>query len=129
LPVTSTLEQALGLGLLFAVRGPLPSPSEVVVVGVSRDAARAVGQTTELDTWPRSLHAELLERLTASGAGTVAFDLTFHERRSGDGDELFAAAIERAGNVVLLEWTESDVKPVGGRGEAWVEMRSRRCPS
>ncbi|HVJ29209.1 MAG TPA: adenylate/guanylate cyclase domain-containing protein [Gammaproteobacteria bacterium] len=128
LSVTSTLEQELGLGLLFAVRGPLPSPTAVAVVGVSRDAALAVGQTTELDTWPRNLHADLLERLRAGGASTVAFDLTFHERRSGDGDELFAASIERAGNVVLLEWTESDVKLLGGVGEAHLEMRKPPLP-
>jgi adenylate cyclase len=128
LPVTSALEQQLGLGLLFAVRGPLPSPTDVVVVGVSRDAARAVGQTTELDTWPRNLHADLLGRLTAGGASAVAFDLTFNERRSGDGDELFAASIERAGNVVLLEWTESDVKRLDGLGEAFLETRTPPLP-
>ncbi len=65
LPVTSRLEETLGLKLLFTVRGPLPPSTQVVVVGVSRDAARAVGQTTELDTWPRDLHAQLLERLSA----------------------------------------------------------------
>ena len=128
LPVISTLEQELGLGLLFAVRGPLPSPTEVAVVGVSRDAARAVGQTTELDTWPRNLHADLLERLAAGGASTVAFDLTFHERRPGNGDELFAASIEKAGNVLLLEWTDSDVKVLGRFGEAFFETRRPPLP-
>lgn len=128
LPVASTLEEGLGLGLLFTARGPLPSPTEVAVVGVSRDAANAVGQTTELDTWPRDLHARLLERLNASGARTVAFDLMFNERRAGDGDAVFAASIARAGNVVLLEWTESDVKPLGGRSEAWVERRLPPLP-
>jgi adenylate cyclase len=127
LPGTSTLEQALGLGFLFAVRGALPTPTEVAVVGISRDAARAVGQTTELDTWPRNLHADLLERLTADGASAVAFDLTFNERRIGDGDALFAASIERAGNVVLLEWTESDVKVTAG-SEAWLEVRKPPLP-
>jgi adenylate cyclase len=122
LPVTSRLEEVLGLKLLFNVRGPSPPSTQVVVVGISRDAARAVGQTTELDTWPRDLHADLLERLSAGGASAVAFDLTFHERRSGGGDELLAAAIERAGNVVLLEWTESDVMSLGST-EAWVETR------
>jgi adenylate cyclase len=128
LPVGSTLEEGLGLGLLFTVRGPLPSPTQVAVVGVSRDAARAVGQTTELDTWPRDLHARLLEQLNASGARTVAFDLMFNERRGGDGDAAFTASIARARNVVLLEWTESDVKPLGGRSEAWVERRMPPLP-
>ena len=128
LPVTSRLEEALGLKLLFSVRGPLPPPTQVEVVGVSRDAARVLGQTTELDTWPRDLHARLLERLSAAEASAIAFDLTFHERRPGPGDELFAAAIEQAGNVVLLEWTESDVVPLGRNAEAWVETRKPPLP-
>ncbi len=127
-PVTSRLEEALGLRLLFTIRGPLPPSPQVVVVGVSRDAARAIGQTTELDTWPRDLHANLLERLDAGGASAVAFDLTFHERRPGAGDALFAASIERAGNVVLLEWTDSDVVPLGGSAEAWLETRRPPLP-
>ena len=127
LPAMTTLEGALGLGALFAARGPLPSPREIVVVGISRDAARAIGQTTELDTWSRAQHAQLLERLIADRARTVAFDLTFHERRPGDGDALLAAAIERAGNVVLLEWTQSDVTQHGG-SEAWVETRIPPLP-
>jgi adenylate cyclase len=122
-----TLEEALGLGALFAVRGPSPAPTEVAIVGVSRDAARAVGQTTELDTWPRDLHAQLLERLSAARASTVAFDLTFHERRTDGGDALFAASIERAGNVVLLEWTRSDVTQHGD-SQAWVETRIPPLP-
>src|SRR6185503_13280668 len=128
LPVASRLEAGLGLGLLFAARGPLPPPHEVVVVGVSRDAARALGETTELDTWSRALHAKLLDRLSAGGARTVAFDLTFHERRPGDGDAAFAASIERAGNVVLLEWTQSDVKQLSSNVQAYVETRVPPLP-
>jgi adenylate cyclase len=127
LPAIATLEETLGLGALFAVRGPLPAPDGVAIVGVSRDAARKVGQTSELDTWPRDLHARLLERLDVAGASTVAFDLTFHERRSGDGDARFAASIERAGNVVLLEWTQSDVSQHGA-SQAWVETRIPPLP-
>jgi adenylate cyclase len=128
LPATFRLEERLGLGLLFAVRGPLPAPTQVVIVGVSRDAARTVGQTTELDTWPRDLHAQLVERLTAQGATAIAFDLLFHEPRPGSGDGLFAASIERAGNVVLLEWTGSDVLSLGGSSEGWVETRTLPLP-
>ncbi len=54
--------------------------------------------------------------------------MTFHERRPGTGDELLAASIERAGNVVLLEWTESDVVPLSGSAEAWVETRRPPLP-
>ena len=93
-------------------------PREVVVVGISRDSARALGQTTELDTWPRDLHAQLVDRLTAAGASAIAFDLMFHEPRDGPGDALFAASIERAGNVLLLEETRE-------RGRAARRQRRR----
>ena len=39
LPATFALEERLGLGLLFTLRGPLPSPSEVAVVGISGESA------------------------------------------------------------------------------------------
>jgi adenylate cyclase len=120
LPSSFRLEESVGLGLLFAARGPLPPPAEVAVIGISRDAARALGQTTELDTWPRDQHAQLVDRLVAGGASAIAFDLMFHERRPGAGDGVFAAAIARAGNVVLLEETTSDVQSVGGT-DVWVE--------
>ena len=97
LPITSKLEQVLGLGLLFAARGPLPPPAEVAVVGVSRDAARAIGQTTELDTWSRDLHGRLVDRLTGGGASAVVFDLTFHERRPGIGDDVMIRWVPPAG--------------------------------
>jgi adenylate cyclase len=106
----------------------LPPPAEVVVVGVSRDAARAVGQTAELDTWPRDLHATLLDRLATARASAIAFDLLFHEARPGPGDALFAASIARAGNIVLLERTQSDVLSLGNSSEAWLETRTPPLP-
>lgn len=125
LPVTFALEQTLGLGALFALRGPMKPPSEVVVVGISRESARAVGQTAELDTWSRSLHAQLVDRLRAAGATAVAFDLLFHESRDESGDRQFAEAIERAGNVVLLEDTDDSREvSVGNEAMAQIEVRT-----
>src|SRR5688572_17369985 len=103
LPVTFTLEEFLGLGALFTVRGPVEPPADVVVVGISRDAARALGETDELDTWSRGLHADLVDRLSAAGVTAIAFDLMFAEPRAGPGDGQLAESIARAGNVLLLE--------------------------
>jgi adenylate cyclase len=108
LPLTVALEEALGLGVLFAARGPLAAPQHVEVVGISRDAAIAVGQTAEIDTWPRSLHARAIDNFVAGGASTIAFDLMFYEPRSAEDDELLAVAIERAGNVLLVEGTRDE---------------------
>lgn len=128
LPGTLALEERLGLGLLFTLRGPLPPPAEVAVVGISGQSAEALGLSTELDTWSRSEHAALVDRLAADGASVIAFDLLFHESRAGSGDALFAAAIARAGNVVLAERTESEVVELDGRTQAFKEIREQPLP-
>ena len=104
---------------------------EVVVVGISRDAARAVGQTTELDTWPRDLHAQLLDRLTADGASAIAFDLMFHEPRARVRATAFRG-FDRAGRQrrAARVRRESDVLPLGGElGGMASRHARRRCPS
>jgi adenylate cyclase len=120
-PHVLALDESWGLGALFWLRGIPPQPRSVVVVGIDRDAAAALGETSELDTWSRSLHARLLERLETAGASVVAFDLVFDDPRDLSGDAAFAAAIERAGNVVLAERTEADQVALGSGSEALIE--------
>src|SRR4029077_13936239 len=48
-PAVLRQDQNLGLGILYAARGHLSTPEQVVVVSVSRDSAAAVGQPTQLD--------------------------------------------------------------------------------
>jgi adenylate cyclase len=122
-PQVLALDESWGLGVLFWLRGAPSPPSSVVVVGIDRDAAAALGETSELDTWSRSLHARLLERLDAAGASVVAFDLVFDDPRDSAGDAAFAAAIARAGNVVLAERTEADNVALGSGSEALIERR------
>ena len=105
-PAVLRQDQGFGLGLLYAARGHMAPPEQVVVVSISRDSAAAVGQPTELDRWPRSLHAELVDSLVRAGAEVVAFDLFFEEPKADDAR--LAAALERAGNVVLAERVVQD---------------------
>jgi adenylate cyclase len=51
--------------------------------------------------WPRRLHGELIDQLAAAGAAVIAFDIVFSEPSNKEDDKLFAAAVRRAGNVVL----------------------------
>src|SRR3569623_1356734 len=58
-------------------------------------------------TWqPRALHARLVDRLHEAGADTIVFDIHFKEPRDDDGG--FAAALRRAGNVVLFAYLDRD---------------------
>jgi adenylate cyclase len=124
IPAVLRLEETLGLGLLFRVRGAVAPPADVVVVSISRDSAAAVGQPPELDHWRRSLHAELLDSLAAAGAAAVAFDLFFDESRADDAQ--LAAAIGRAGNVVLGERIVQET--VGGSSASVGLIESRALP-
>ncbi len=52
--------------------------------------------------WPRSRHAELLDRLFQAGAREVALDIDFSSRQDPVEDARFAAALNKYGDRVIL---------------------------
>ncbi|MCC6470241.1 MAG: CHASE2 domain-containing protein [Alphaproteobacteria bacterium] len=75
---------------------------QVVLVEIDEASLR------QLDTWPwpRTYHAELVDRLAAAGAATIALDIDFSSHSTPAADEAFAAALARAeGRVVLPVFT------------------------
>lgn len=107
-PGWQVLEEGIGQGWLYRLRGPLPPPDEVIVVALDRVSAERLGLPQPLRDWPRDLHGRLVERLTAAGASVIAFDLIFERPRTDPAeDRAFAAAIEAAGRVVLFEKLDS----------------------
>jgi adenylate cyclase len=128
LPPLLEVDEALGLGALFALRGAAVPPADVVVISISRDSAAGVGQTSELDEWPRTLHADLIDRLSTEGAAIVAFDVIFDEPRVPEDDRRLGEAVQRAGNVILLERTESDTLTVDGPSAVVHGVIERRVP-
>ncbi len=86
-----------------------PANDELVIVAIDEKSLRLLGQWP----WPRRLHARLLDKLTASGAGAVGFDILFSEKDNSDpeGDSILSDAIENNGNVVLVVGPESDDGP------------------
>ncbi len=53
----------------------IPTPVPVVIVDFDEESLGAYGQWP----WPRSLVADLVEKLTALGAGVIGFDIVFAE--------------------------------------------------
>jgi adenylate cyclase len=78
---------------LFPSIGPDP---RIAVVAIDEKSLAEIGQWP----WPRTRHAELLDRLAEGGATLIGFDVTFSEPRPEDDAELGAAAAG-AGNVVF----------------------------
>ena len=102
-PVAHDLEEDIGLGLLFKLRGPAKAPAEVVVISMDRESSEHLNLSQNPDRWPRSLHAALIDNLVRQGAQVIVFDVYFLEPRSAADDDSLAQAIKRARNVVLAE--------------------------
>ncbi len=103
LPFVQQIEEDLGLGLLFKIRGFREAPNDVVVVSIDRDSAARLDLSGIPSRWRRTVHARLIEQLTRAGARVITFDVYFTEPRSQDEDQRLAEALKEAGNVVLAE--------------------------
>ncbi len=86
------------LDRLIVASAPNQSTFPIMIVGVDEASFAELGLQWP---WPRRLHAELIDKLSAAGAAVIAFDIVFAEPSNKEDDERFAAAIRRAGNVVL----------------------------
>ncbi|MBP1745812.1 MAG: adenylate/guanylate cyclase with Chase sensor [Deltaproteobacteria bacterium] len=101
LPFGLSLEEHIGLDLLFTLRGPRQPPNDVVIISLDKQSADFLGFSDDYRKWPRRLHAQLIEVLHHEGAAVIVFDILFDESRSPDDDKALSAAIQEAGNVVL----------------------------
>jgi adenylate cyclase len=111
-PFGLSLEENFGLHLLFKLRGKRAAPADVVIISMDRMSARRLNLPSSPSKWPRSMHARLINTLIGKKAAVIAFDIIFSEDLSSLHDEIFAEAIEEAGNVVLGEWIEVKKVPL-----------------
>jgi len=79
----------------FMSRGPVSPGEELVILAVDDASVERIGPLA----WPRTIHAELLEKLKE--ARTVCFDLTFAAEQNPQNDQAFGEAIAQHGKVVL----------------------------
>jgi adenylate cyclase len=115
LPFGADWEEGIGLGLLFKLRGQRPAPEEVTIVSINGQTGAQLGLGEEIPEWPRSLHADLIDRLHAAGAAVIAFDIFFKKARNAQQDKQLAEAIERAGNVLLVAYLQRQQLASGGQ--------------
>lgn len=110
------LEQGFGLPWLYAARGPVKAPDDVVIVAIDEDSAASLDVPEKPDDWPRSLHAELVRFLARAGARIIVFDMTFDTPSPRPGqDNAFAEAIAAAGNVLVSESVRKDTLALDDR--------------
>ena len=97
---------------LSGVRSEATADSPVVIVYLDLNSFLEKKQDPALP-WPRELHAQLLQRLTAAGARAVVFDIVFSRAGPGaEADRVFADAIRDNGRVTLAaEFNNTTVAP------------------
>lgn len=120
----AALEEGVGLGALYALRGPLDAPQNILIVSADAASSRKLGVSERVDRWPRRLHARLVDGMTTHGAVAIGFDLLFQQSREAEDDAMLQAAIRKAGNVVLVEGVRRELTHAAdGRLLATVDER------
>ncbi len=91
--------------LLMRARGSLATPDDIVIVAIDEAGLKRFGRFP----WPRSLMARAIDNLKNSQPKAIALDVLYIEPTGKDDDAALAAAIERAGNVVVAAQLTNDV--------------------
>lgn len=73
-----------------------PDPS-ILVVAIDDASIARLGRWP----WDRSVHADIIRKLSSAGARVIGYDVNFPEPQDAENDNELAAAIIKAGNVVL----------------------------
>ncbi|WP_266183286.1 CHASE2 domain-containing protein [Dyella humicola] len=82
-----------------------PTSDKVMIVAIDPQSLAELGKWP----WPRSVHAQLIERLTQAGVRGIGVDITMTEPdlNRPDRDRAFADAIHRNGHVVMPVFAEA----------------------
>ncbi len=122
-PPFETLEAKL-YDVRLQSRGVVTPPDAVVIAAIDERSIEKLGRWP----WNRSVLARLVDRLAASDAAVVAFDIILSENERSD--PILAASIQNAGNVILpvvFDFTR-DPTPLDDqhlRGSAFEEIKNQ----
>lgn len=93
---------------LSVVTAPKRTSLPITIIGIDEASSQKIGQPWP---WSRDVHARLVERLAKANVAVIAFDVVFSADSSPQGDQQFAEAIRKAGNVVLASDTVYEETP------------------
>ncbi len=117
LPFTAALEEEVGLGWIFQLRGERSAPAEALVVGIDGPSAFHLDDVRTINQLSRARHAELIRLLTERNAAAIVIDVFFGTSRP-DQDGRLLEQIQNAERVVLLQRWNRQTLPLGDGSEA-----------
>jgi adenylate cyclase len=99
------------LDMRFAARGTRPHDERIVIVGIDEKTLQNIGAFP----LPRTSYATLVDRLTAGGAGVIAFDATFPTPESNSAQQALSQLQRELGSSASANVT-AKIKQLEGAG-------------
>jgi len=102
-PQGKSLEENFGLAFLFKIQGNRTVPDKAVICAIEKKSADFFGLKQQPYKWPRTLHAQTINKLTDMNVAAIGLDMFLEETRSPQNDKILARAMRNSGKVVLLQ--------------------------
>ncbi len=125
-PAGPVFERSTGLTALFKIRGERETPADVAVIAINGQTGEDLGLAPLPRDWPRSIHGDLIDKLTQAGAAAIVFDIHFGTDKIKAHDEALAKAAANSQRVVVVERLTGKMQPIRSNngettGAVWVE--------
>lgn len=118
-PIGSSVTR-LSFDLPFALRSEI-GVTNVAIIYLDETSHKELQQPMTVP-WDRSLHAQLIDQLTAQGAKAIVFDILFTDASANPvADEQLETAIKRSGRVILAGNYQDRTTTPGANGR-WEEL-------
>src|SRR5262245_33947212 len=101
---------------LVRSRGKIAPPPEIAIIAIDEVSIARLGRFP----WPRALMARGLELISAARPKVIALDVLYSEPTMPADDQALAAAIARAGNVVVASQLTRTTGDNGESGVVWL---------
>lgn len=87
------------------------STGSIVLIAIDPQSIKAMG----IWPWPRSLHAQLIDKLVDAGASEIVLDIDFSSHQTEEADARFLESLGKAGGSIVLPTFSQAVRNVEGR--------------
>ena len=125
-PIGPEFERVTGLSTMFKIRGAVETPERVAVAAINGQTGQDLGLAPLPRDWPRSIHGDLINRLTELGAAAIVFDIHFGKEKVEEHDSVLVEATRNSKKVVVVERLTGKMQPLRGKngettGVVWIE--------
>lgn len=125
-PIGPEFERITGLSTMFKIRGSAAMPQQVAVIAINGQTGEDLDLPPLPRDWPRSIHGNLIDRLTELGAAAIVFDIHFGKEKVKEHDSVLVEATRNSERVIVVERLTGKMQPLRSKngettGVIWAE--------